>query len=207
MRAEVPDYERLQDEVVAASLLAVGGRVASILDLGTGTGETARRLLAAHPAASLHGVDASDEMLSVARKVLAALPGPPRVCLDVARLEDPLPGGPFDLVASVLAVHHLDGAGKAELFARVARVLRPGGRFVLGDVIAPDDPRDVVTPIDGVYDQPSRIDSQLEWLGAAGFDASVAWRHRDLAVLVGVAPVAPPPDRRPGRGAGPPPPA
>jgi tRNA (cmo5U34)-methyltransferase len=59
---------------------------------------------------------------------------------------------------------------------------------VLGDVIVPDDPADVVTPIDGAYDQPSRIDDQLRWLGDAGFDASVAWRHRDLAVLVGTHP-------------------
>jgi tRNA (cmo5U34)-methyltransferase len=124
-------------------------------------------------------------MLSVARRLLSGLPRPPRVRLDVARLEDALPSGPFDLVVSVLAIHHLDGAGKADLFRRVARVLRPGGRFVLGDVIVPDDPRDAITPVDGVYDQPSRIDSQLDWLGAAGFAASVAWRHRDLAVLLG----------------------
>jgi tRNA (cmo5U34)-methyltransferase len=196
MRAEVPDYERLQDEVVAASRggggPGGGGEVFSILELGTGTGETARRLLAAHAGASLHGIDASEEMLSVAREVLSGLPGPSRaVRLDVARLEDALPSGPFDLVVSVLAIHHLDAAGKADLFRRVAGVLRPGGRFVLGDVIVPDDPRDVVTPVDGVYDQPSSIDSQLDWLGAAGFDASVAWRHRDLAVLVADAPARP----------------
>jgi SAM-dependent methyltransferase len=64
--------------------------------------------------------------------------------LRVSRLEDPLPGGNFDLVVSALAVHHLDGAGKADLFARVAARLRPGGRFVFGDVVVSDDPpRDV----------------------------------------------------------------
>ena len=40
--------------------------------------------------------------------------------LRVSRLEDALPEGNFDLVVSALAVHHLDGAGKADLFARVA---------------------------------------------------------------------------------------
>jgi tRNA (cmo5U34)-methyltransferase len=183
MRAEVPAYEELQASVVTES--AGGGvEVASILELGTGTGETTRRLLAAHPEASLYGLDASEGMLSAARSVLVGF----RFELSVARLEDPLPAGPFDLVVSVLAVHHLDGAGKAGLFRRVAGVLRSGGRFVLGDVIVPDDPADVVTPIDGAYDQPSRIDDQLRWLGDAGFDASVAWRHRDLAVLVGTHP-------------------
>jgi tRNA (cmo5U34)-methyltransferase len=181
MREEVPSYDELQDSAVAA---CEGGDVASILELGTGTGETARRLLAAHPHALLRGIDASEGMLEVARSVLAGF----RAELSVARLEDPLPDGPFDLVVSVLAVHHLDGAGKAGLFRRVAAVLRPGGRFVLGDVVVPEDAADVVTPIDGVYDQPSRVDEQLTWLAEAGFDATVAWRHRDLAVLVATRP-------------------
>jgi SAM-dependent methyltransferase len=87
-------------------------------------------------------------------------------------------------VVSALAVHHLDAAGKADLFRRVAAVLRPGGRLVLGDVVVPDDPADVVTPIDGVYDKPSRADEQLRWLSDAGLAARVAWADRDLAVLI-----------------------
>jgi SAM-dependent methyltransferase len=74
----------------------------------------------------------------------------------VSRLEDALPVGNIDLVVSALAVHHLDGAGKADLFARIAARRRSGGRFVLGDVVVPDDPADVVTLIDGVYDQLDR---------------------------------------------------
>lgn len=176
MAEEVPAYARLQDEVAAAT---VGLKVARALELGTGTGETARRVLAAHPSAALVGIDASATMLAH-----AGLPG---ADLRVARLEDPLPGGPFDLVFSALAVHHLDGPGKAELFTRVAAVLAPGARFVLGDVVVPADPADVVTPIDGVYDQPSPVADQLDWLRAAGLDARVAWSERDLAVLVATA--------------------
>jgi tRNA (cmo5U34)-methyltransferase len=97
--------------------------------------------------------------------------------LRVRRLEDPCQGN-FDLVVSALAVHHLDGAGNADLFARVADRLRPGGRFVLADLVVPDDPADVVTPIDGVYDQPSTIGDQLRWLAAAGLDAEVCGRAR-----------------------------
>ena len=176
MAEEVPAYARLQSEVAAAT---EGLEVTRALELGTGTGETARRVLAAHPAAALVGVDASAEMLAH-----AALPG---ADLRVARLEDPLPGGPFALVFSALAVHHLDGPGKADLFARVAAALAPGGRFVLGDVVVPADPADVVTPIDGVYVQPSSAAEQLGWLRAAGLDARVAWSERDLAVLVATA--------------------
>jgi tRNA (cmo5U34)-methyltransferase len=173
MRSEVPAYERLQDEVARASE-AVPTR--SALELGTGTGITARRVLARHPAVRLTGIDASAEMLGHAQLTGADL--------RVQDLGDPLPDGVFDLVFSALAVHHLDGPGKADLFARVAAVLAPGGRFVLGDVIVPEDPADVVTPIDDeCYDKPDRVDDQLAWLRDAGLAPQVTWLAGDLAVI------------------------
>jgi tRNA (cmo5U34)-methyltransferase len=127
----------------------------------------------------LVGIDENAAMLAVARTVV------PAADLRVARLQDPLPEGPFDLVVSVLAVHHLDAAEKADLFGRVAARLAPDGRFVFGDVIVPDDPGDVVTPIDGTYDRPSRADEQLQWLTDANLIAALRWKQRDLAVLIG----------------------
>ena len=180
MSEEFPNYQRLQD----ATATATGTDAERLLELGTGTGETARRVLACHPTARLVGLDASPGMLDHARAVLPA----DRVELRIARLEDPLPDGPFDVVFSTLAVHHLDGAGKADLFQRVAGRLTGGGRFVLGDVVVPENLADVVIPIDGIYDTPSTVAEQLEWLTAGGLQAAVAWAHRDLAVLVGRAP-------------------
>lgn len=179
IRDDIPVYDELQDELVAAS----GADPARILELGTGTGETARRLLERHPDAFLVGVDESEAMLSAAR---AALPSD-RVELRAQRLEDPLPGGPFDLVASALAVHHLDAGAKADLFVRVGDVLAPGGRLVLADVVVPDDPTDGVTSLTPGLDKPSSVSEQLDWLADAGFDARVTWSHRDLAVIVGEA--------------------
>jgi tRNA (cmo5U34)-methyltransferase len=149
-----------------------------VLELGTGTGETALRILARHPHARWTGIDASEAMLARARERL------PDADLRTARLEDLLPTGPFDLVVSVLAVHHLDGAAKRELFRRVEMVLAPGGRFVLGDVVVPERPEDVRIFIDGVVDIPDRIDDQLRWLRQADLVARAAWSDRDLAVLV-----------------------
>ena len=182
MAEEVPNYERLQDEIAAASR---GQPAARILDLGTGTSVTAHRVLAAHRDARLVGIDESENMLAVARKAL-----PAESDLRVSRLEDPLPTGPFDLVVSALAVHHLDGPGKRALFRRVAAVLAPAGRLVLGDLIIPDNPADAVTPIDGDYDQPSTLPDQLAWLREAGLAPSVTWSDRDLAVILA---------RKPGR--------
>ena len=177
MAVEVPDYERLQVEVAGASTARV---VRRFLDLGVGTGMTALGVLSVHPDAEVVGIDESADMVAHARRAL-----PAGADLRVARIEDPLPEGPFDLVVSALAVHHLDGEGKVDLFGRVARVLAPGGRFVLGDVVVPDDPADVVTPIDGEYDTPSRAADQVGWMAGAGLDTRVVWSSKDLAVLVG----------------------
>jgi tRNA (cmo5U34)-methyltransferase len=175
VREEVPAYDEFQDAVAAAT---AGVRVDKVLELGVGTGETSRRVLDAHPGVELIGIDESAEMLAAAAAHVE------RADLRVARLEDPLPEGTFDLVVSALAVHHLDGDGKADLFARIAERMRPGGRLVLGDVVIPEDPADVITPIDGIYDKPSSVADQIRWLGDAGLDARVVWSRQDLAVLV-----------------------
>jgi tRNA (cmo5U34)-methyltransferase len=154
MLSEMPDYLRLQDEAAAA--MGTGAARRGCSSSARAPGETARRVLARHPGADLCEL----------------------------RLETALPAGPFDLVFSVLAIHHLDGEGKADLFARVAAVLEPGGRFVIGDVVVPDDPADTITPLSPSYDLPSRAEDQLIWLSAAGFDASVVWAERDLAVFI-----------------------
>jgi len=176
MRAEVPQYERLQEEMAAA---CAGGDVSRLLELGTGTGETAKRVLERHPTAALVGIDSSSEMLERAASVL------PEAELVVGRLEDALPPGPFDVVFSCLAVHHLDGPEKADLFTRAREVLAAGGRLVVGDVVVPEDPADAGTPIDGDYDKPSTVSEQLAWMREAGFDARLTWGDRDLAVMVG----------------------
>jgi tRNA (cmo5U34)-methyltransferase len=179
MRREgLPGYDRLQEEAVAASLSVAAS---SILELGTGSGETARRLLDAHPDATLVGLDANQDMLAAARRQL----DPARTALELRRLEDPLPDGSFDLILSALTVHHLRGPEKADLFTRVRAVLTPGGRFVLADVVVPDDKREPTTPL-GDFDFPSTVAEQLGLLQDAGFEATVRWRERDLAVLAAV---------------------
>ena len=170
----VPGYQRLQEETARATADAAAHE---ILDLGTGTGETARRVLERHPGARVTGVDESPPMLERARTIL------PDATLVVARLQDPLPPFQYDLVVSALAVHHLTPAEKRDLFARVAAALRPGGLFVLADVIVPEDPADAVAPIEEGYDLPDRLDDQLGWLREAGFEPEVRWTSRDLAVV------------------------
>jgi tRNA (cmo5U34)-methyltransferase len=167
--AEVPAYDELHDRLAAAT---EGIEVRRGLDLGAGTGRTSHALRTRHPAAAIVAVDENPGMLD-------------RIDLDdvhrrVARLQDPLPAGPFDLVVSALAVHHLEPAEKQELFARVHQALRPGGRFVLGDVVAADVQ---VAPLSEGYDKPDRAGDQLQWLRDAGFDAELLWERNDLALI------------------------
>jgi tRNA (cmo5U34)-methyltransferase len=179
MLEAVPGYLELQEETVRAT---AGLEAARILELGIGTGETARRVLAHHPDAQLVGIDSSRHMLEEARRAL------PNADLRESRLEDPLPEGPFDLVFSALAVHHLDPAGKAALFRRVAAVLAPDGHFVLADVVVPERPEDAVIDCTPGFDLPDPVPDQLEWLRAAGLEPRVAWARRDLAVLTATRP-------------------
>jgi L-threonylcarbamoyladenylate synthase len=175
IREDLPDYDALQAHLAGAS--GTGAR--RILELGTGTGETARRLLARHVDAVLVGVDENEQMLAVARDALPAT----QVSLLAGRIEDPLPEGPFDLVATALCVHHLDGAAKADLFRRVRDALAPNGLFVMGDVVVPLDPALATTPLTPGYDRPSPLADQIRWLTEAGLEPRVAWERGDLAVV------------------------
>lgn len=171
MRADIPVFDDLQDETARAT---EGIAVEDILELGIGTGMTAKRVLAVHPRARLVAIDESEAMLAE-----ADVAGD----LRVSRLEDPLPEGPFDLVVSCLAIHHLDAYGKRDLFRRIAEVLRPGGRFVLADVVVPEREEDAVTPTTPGFDRPDPLDHQLEWLREAGFAPETTWTWKDLAVV------------------------
>lgn len=174
VRSEIDDYDELQATIAEAT---EGLEVSRILDLGSGTGVTARVVLDRHPGAELVGVDASAEMLSHARALV-----PDATFVD-QRLEDPLPGGPFDVVVSAFAIHHLDGDAKATLFAAVAASLREGGRFVMCDVVVPIDQVERPIPLDPHVDRPDLLENQIRWLNAAGLEATTLVERGDRAVI------------------------
>ena len=181
IREEVPDYDTLQTEIGRLVRDSDAADAPRVLDLGGGTGSTSRAVLDARPGARVVLVDENPQMLDVARELLPA----DRVeQLVVADLADPLPDGPFDLVVSALAVHHLDGAQKRALFSTVRDLLAPGGRFALADVVVPVDAADAVTPLSPGYDKPDAAADVLTWLRDAGFRADTVWARRDLAVFV-----------------------
>ena len=162
IRGEVPRYDELQ----AATVDAVPFAPDRVLELGVGTGETTRRLLERYPAAAVTGLDSSPEMVFRAREL--------GVEVRLARMEDPLPDGPWDLVVSVLTVHHLDDDAKRGLFRRVREQSRA---LVLGDVVAVE-PERRVAPLEPGVDMPSPAADLAEWCGG-----EVVWEGDDLAVV------------------------
>ncbi|HSJ17489.1 MAG TPA: class I SAM-dependent methyltransferase [Solirubrobacterales bacterium] len=160
IRAEVPRYAELQERAIDAIPFAPS----RVLELGIGTGETTRRLRKRYPDAGVVGLDSSPEMVFRAREI--------GIEVRLARMEDPLPDGPWDLVVSVLSVHHLDAEGKRDLFRRVRGQSRA---LVLGDVVAADVQ---VTPIDPGLDFPDPAADLAEWC-----EGEVVWEADDLAVI------------------------
>jgi ubiquinone/menaquinone biosynthesis C-methylase UbiE len=122
-------HHALLDLAVRACRVKAGERV---LDLGCGTGLLSLKLLRAADC-QVVGADSSPVMLDLFRQKIDKLGLGGRVSLRNADARSlPFKKGSFDVVASTVTLHHV--VDKTAVITRLHGLLKPGGRFVLGDL-------------------------------------------------------------------------
>jgi len=109
----------------------------TVLDLGSGGGIdvilSARRV---GPTGLAYGLDMTDEMLSLARRNAAEANATNAIFLKGMIEEIPLPSGSVDVVISNCVINL--STNKPAVLEEIGRVLRPGGRIGISDVVAED---------------------------------------------------------------------
>jgi ubiquinone/menaquinone biosynthesis C-methylase UbiE len=160
-----------------------------VLDVGCGTGSLAVALKASvGPSGSVHGVDASPEMIAVAKR--KALNVGVDVDFQVGLAEAiPFPEETFDLVVSQLAIHHLPGDLKQRAFEEMYRVSKPDGRCLIVDFEPPKTVlgRSVARVLLGPTMMQTDVRNYRAVMAGAGFKnvETGMTRHRMLAFVRG----------------------
>jgi tRNA (cmo5U34)-methyltransferase len=172
--------------------------------VGTGQGLLAARLLDAFPSATAIGLDMSEPMRAVAAQRMAPYGERFQFVLGDF-VEGDLPravGGPFDVVVSSRAIHHIPSRGKQLLYASIHKALAPGGAVFNLDGARPveDELREIYRAAGG---RPPRsrpdeeraqqsghyfetLDEHLGFLRAAGFrNVDCFWKCLDLVLIGG----------------------
>lgn len=126
----LPPFPELARRVVAEARLAATDVV---LDLGAGTGLLALEI--APRVKSVVAVDASAAMLARLEQRVLDKTFTNVSTIECDLREIPLPDEYASLAVSSYAFHHLDGPGKELALAEARRVLRPGGRLVICDMM------------------------------------------------------------------------
>jgi arsenite methyltransferase len=183
------DRDQLPDTALLASL-GCGNPTAvadlhegeTVLDLGSGGGIDV--LLSAKrvgPTGKAYGVDMTEEMLALARRN-AEEAGATNVEFLKGQIEAiPLPAGTVDVVISNCVVNL--SVDKPAVFAETFRVLRPGGRIGISDVVAedqlsPEDRAERGAWVGCIAGALTKAEYEVQ-LAAAGFaDISVTFTHR-----------------------------
>ncbi len=155
-----------------------------LLDVAAGTGRFLRSVKQNYPRMPVTGVDLSNPYLAKAREALDPWS---RAALVLANAEAlPFPTNSQDIVTSIYLLHELPNAARKRAAAEMARVLKPGGRFILVDSLQTGDH----PPFDGLlalfpalYHEPYFLDYVAADLIALFEDAGLHHLMTDRAFM------------------------
>jgi ubiquinone/menaquinone biosynthesis C-methylase UbiE len=146
-RGAADAMRRLAIRPLKENLSSHDGKGLSILEIAAGTGSATRFMHAAFPKAKLVATEISDPYLKRARKRLGQKSHVDFVQADAAKL--PFKDSSFDAVYSVFLFHELPMEARESVIVEAARVLKPGGVFVLVDSLQLGDRPELDEPLLG----------------------------------------------------------
>lgn len=198
----IPHYQELID-AAAAAVGAMAPRSPAVVDLGTGSGALAQKIVRVRPRARLIGVDADGSMLAAATRRLRGR---------IETVEDDFERIPIprcDVISASFSLHHVPtGRRKGALYRRCSAALRHGGMLVSADCFLASSAhlqrhhREAwLQHLQRRYSRKKAehflktwakedvyftLDRELELLKEAGFSTEVTWRKDSFAVVVGL---------------------
>lgn len=202
IRTFIPHYGELLDEG-ASAVARLARRGPTVVDLGTGSGALAGRVLAARPDARVIGIDEDAAMLAMAERRLRG-----RITTLHANFERAvLPR--CDVITASIALHHIRSARrKAAMYARAFVALRAGGLLVSADCFLASSPAlraanraSWIAHLQANYTRRKAegflrawakedlyfpLARDIEMLEAAGFGVDVVWRKEGFAVIAAI---------------------
>lgn len=219
IRQLLPYYDEMLD-AIAQCLPENSDR---ILELGCGTGELTLKVLKQCPKAQVVAVDYSPRMINFIRQKLENMGESHRVKtlqLDFGawandEADTDIGNNSFEAVVSSLAIHHLSDTMKEKLFQKIARSLKPNGKFWNADPLLPEFPelsevyqssrerwaqkqgldleavRNKIGKSDtqgySSQDQLATLNAHLQMLQQAGFSkTAIIWKYYNIAVFGGL---------------------
>jgi ubiquinone/menaquinone biosynthesis C-methylase UbiE len=159
---------RMRERTLGVAGVAAGERV---LDVGCGTGTlalAAKRRVGAN--GSVHGVDASQEMIARAQTKTARSGLLVEFKVGAAQAL-PFPDAQFDVVLCTLALHHLPEDARVAAIGEMHRVIKPGGRVLIVEFGKRQRVLALLHPVAFLHAHKTRqvLDGALELMKRAGF--------------------------------------
>lgn len=173
-----------------------------ILDLGVGTGITSKLIQNELPKAEFDLNDFSEKMLAGAKKKFGK--SARYILGDYSKIKF---DSKYDMIISVIGIHHQNNKGKENLFKKIYSLLKPDGVFIFGDLVTHKDPKKASlnqalhfhhlveksankktlgewAHHHYVLNDLAPIENQIEWLEKIGFKVKVILSKMNTALLI-----------------------